>query len=318
MNLTERIAGTRLERAAEMLIEGKLIAFPTETVFGLGADATRSPSVARIFEAKGRPSDNPLIVHLASVDQLPIVAGEIPEVAWGLLESFSPGPLTLVLKKQPAIGPLVTAGLETVAVRIPAHPVAHRLLELCRLPIAAPSANRSGKPSGTTWQSVLEDLDGRIDGIVCEDGCWLGIESTVLDLSRSAPRILRQGAITHEQLAAHLKMDREPAFSEPGAILSPGTRHPHYRPQGRVQIVDPMNLPSSDRSRAFIGLDPPKSNTLSWVRIVHDVPAYAASLYEFLRECDRHGIEEIYCQSVDDQGLGRALMDRLERAAGLK
>ncbi len=180
--MTLQLKGNQLDKAAEILRSGGTVAFPTETVFGLGASCLQPHAIEKIFEAKGRPSDNPLIVHLYSTQQLHSICRHVSTVAQSLMQKWTPGPLTIVLEKSDAIPDSVTAGLDTVAFRFPKHPIARELLRIVDAPIAAPSANRSGRPSGTRWQSVLEDLDGRIDAIVCEDGCDLGLESTVLDL----------------------------------------------------------------------------------------------------------------------------------------
>ena len=314
-----------------MLRRGMLVAFPTETVFGIGADATNELAVQKIFVAKGRPSDNPLIVHLANVSQMNQVAEDIPEIAHELFHRFSPGPLTVVLKKRSTVAPTVTAGLDTVAVRIPSHPIALELLQLAKVPIAAPSANRSGRPSGTTWQSVLEDLEGRIDGIVCEPGCHVGLESTVVDVSDGEITILRMGSISIENfrtagfqarhtqlLTTNVDPQWEPNSGMDPLLLkrSPGTLYPHYRPTAQVCIVDPSWRGNPIGKRiAFGGLIPCEEMKPEITRLFGSVNDYAASFYEFLRECDRSGIEVIYCQSVEEIDLGIALMDRMRRAA---
>ncbi len=329
--LTQRLKREELPLAADMLRRGMLVAFPTETVFGIGADATNELAVQKIFIAKGRPSDNPLIVHLADVRQLDDVAREVPEVAHKLFERFAPGPLTIVLKKRSAIAPTVTAGLDTVAVRIPSHPIALELLRLANVPIAAPSANLSGRPSGTTWQAVLEDLNGRIDAIVCEPGCNVGLESTVVDVSDGELIILRMGSISIEDFRlagfharhADSASTKHVAESESNSNIdrsllrrSPGTMHPHYRPAAKVCIVDSewKGTPIG-RHIAYGGLVPIEGMQPEITRLFGSVNEYAAAFYEFLRECDRAGIDVIYCQSVEETELGTALMDRMRRAA---
>ena len=201
MPTTQRIQADQLQIAADILRDGGIVAFPTETVYGLGADALNPRAVEKIFVAKGRPSDNPLIVHVASVGQLNEVAQEISGVANLLIEQFWPGPLTIVAQKRPLVPNNVTAGLDTVAVRMPADPTALELIRLAGKPIVAPSANSSGRPSATTWQAVLSDLDGRIDGVVCGPATRIGIESTVVDTTGDQPIVLRHGAITQEMIA---------------------------------------------------------------------------------------------------------------------
>jgi len=246
----EQIDDEKLLPAAEALRRGQLVAFPTETVYGLGADANDPAAVARIFAAKGRPPDNPLIVHLADPDQLGSVARQIPPLALRLLEAFAPGPLTLVLPRSSHVPDIVTAGLDTVAVRFPAHPVARRLLQLARVPIAAPSANRSGRPSPTRAWHVLEDLGDRIPFLIDGGPCEYGLESTVLDLSTGKPVILRPGSITAEDIASVAGLpvsavlpDRSDGSAAPRA---PGMKYRHYAPRARVQIFQP---PQTDRER---------------------------------------------------------------------
>ena len=227
------------QQAAERLRRGGLVAFPTETVFGLGVDATCDAAVEKLFAAKGRPSSNPLIVHVADATRWSDAAAAITPSAQTLLDAFAPGPLTVVLPRRAEISKLVTAGLETVGVRVPDHPVAAEILRLAERPIAAPSANRSGRPSGTRWQSVLQDLDGRIDAVFRQDGPSLGVESTVVDCTGSVARVLRPGAVTLEQIRSVLpdaeEITAETEKSGRDAVRSPGTRHPHYQPRARVK-----------------------------------------------------------------------------------
>ncbi|MEQ8837727.1 MAG: L-threonylcarbamoyladenylate synthase, partial [Lacipirellulaceae bacterium] len=233
-------------KAVELICGGGLVAFPTETVFGLGVDATSDAAVRNLFAAKGRPSDNPLIVHVAEPSRWSDAAAELTPTAESLLDAFAPGPLTVVLPKRDTISTLVTGGLETVGVRVPNHPVAAEILRLADRPIAAPSANRSGRPSGTRWRSVLEDFEGRIDAVYREDGPSLGVESTVVDCTGSVARVLRPGAVTIEQIRNVLpnaevttaEMTTAAAGQATDAVRSPGTLHPHYQPQARVQLID--------------------------------------------------------------------------------
>jgi L-threonylcarbamoyladenylate synthase len=324
-----RIYRERLEEAASILRHGGTVAFPTETVFGLGAKATDSTAVQKVFDAKGRPSDNPLIVHLADRDQIAEVATDVPDVGQKLLEKFSPGPLTLVLPKRSAIPDCVSAGLPTVAVRIPREPLAHELLQRAALPVAAPSANRSGRPSGTTWQSVLEELDGRIDAVVCENPSIIGLESTVVDVASDPPRLLRSGAISAEQLIPWCPDLRTVHSTEIGSANAPGLRHRHYQPHARVRIVrDPYEVilgvlgECGDRAESvgcrhgFIGMDRwPDKYPIGYAVECETVEEYASKLFESFREADRRGIQVLHCQSVPETGLGTALMDRLRRAA---
>lgn len=320
---------TDIDQAAALLRSGGVVAFPTETVFGLGADATNAQAIQRLFNAKGRPSDNPLIVHLAARDHWPRVARSLPPIAARLLERFAPGPLTVVLPKQPAIQAAVTAGLDTVAMRIPAHSQARQLIELAGVPVAAPSANRSSRPSGTTWQSVLEDLDGLIDAVLCGDTCEVGIESTVVDCTTQPPRLLRPGAISLSRLQA-IAPEIAIADRDSPQVNSPGLRHPHYQPQAELQIVENAQqlerllverFPGPDRERrlalcGYAGLDTTQlSHQLGLARQFASVESYARHFYEFLRGADRLGLQSIFCQAAPTGGLGDALNDRMRRAA---
>lgn len=308
---------TDVQQAAAILREGRLVAFPTETVYGLGADATDAEAVARIFEAKGRPADNPLIVHISDRTQVEPLVANVPPFASELMDAFFPGPLTLVLPRSGRVPDAVTAGLDTVGVRMPDHHVARAFLGAAGRPVAAPSANRSGRPSPTTWQAVEEDLGGRIDAILKGDPTRVGLESTVVDCTRSAPVVLRHGSISLDDLRLVTPDARSAAGDELLAGRSPGTRHRHYRPDARV-VIGPAD--GTSRRAAWIGLDPPANrdrdpDTYVHVRIVDDLDDYARSLFAFFRECEAMGIGVICCQPVEESGLGRALMDRLRRAA---
>lgn len=319
------------ERAARALRQGAIVAFPTETVYGLAVDATNSSAVKRLFAAKGRPADNPLIVHLTSKDEWPLAASHMTQSATLLLEQFSPGPLTVVVPKRSEISPLVTAELDSVGIRIPDHAIARRLLELCQIPIAAPSANRSGRPSCTTWQSVLEDLDGRIDYIVPGEVCDVGIESTVVDCTTDLPVILRFGKISAEAIQRIFPQvavaNQQTELSE-RLKTSPGTRHPHYQPQARVVLFESMSqlteldIAKSDKSAIVtFQLDGSRKTDVNWnrfglVRHFSAVDDYAREFYEVLRQTDRLELKVIYLQLADMQGLGTALRDRQLRAAG--
>ncbi len=322
MTITERFDAQQLDRAAEILRIGGLVAFPTETVYGLGANALNLRSIERIFHVKGRPSNNPLIVHVADRNQLESICSTVSPIAEQLAAAFWPGPLTLVLPKQTSVPDLVTAGFSTVAVRVPSHPVARELLLRANVPVAAPSANRSGKPSGTTWQSVLEDLDGCIDGIVCiEEPTDFGLESTVVDVSSTEPTVLRLGAVTIEQLGALFPSTAWQVAPKFQTANSPGRRHPHYRPKARILVVssapDQTNRSAlNSRSKAFIGLTPPPGGIpFDLVQICSSVEEYARSLYEFFRAADRKLLKEVWCQPVPMHGIGMALMERIARAA---
>ena len=309
--------------AAELLRRGGLVAFPTETVFGLGVDATNDDAVRKLFAAKGRPSNNPLIVHIAEVSRWSLAASVITPSAEALLKAFAPGPLTVVLPKRPEVSPLVTAGLQTVGVRVPDHPIARELLSYLDVPIAAPSANRSGRPSGTRWKSVLEDLGGRSDAVYREDGPSLGVESTVVDCTGPVATVLRPGAVTIEQIRGVLPEARE--LTDPyddntsASVRSPGTAHPHYQPRAEVRLVDSpdsVTIAPSDRV-AYCGLQPTRQEDALTMNAVYDTAnEYAEAFYEFLREADRRGVTTVYVQMAPADGIGIALRDRQKRAAG--
>lgn len=308
--------------AAAFIRRGQTCAFPTETVYGLGADAFCEAAVRAIFEAKGRPPDNPLIVHVTRPDQVPHVAQRIPGAARQLMERFFPGPLTLVLPRHPDLPPVVTAGLDTVGVRMPRHPVAQAFLAACGTPVAAPSANRSGRPSPTSWQAVLADLDGRIPCLLRGGRTEAGLESTVVDATGAAPVVLRAGVVTLEQLRAVCPKarlaDEEYLADEKHEAppRSPGTRYRHYAPRACVRLVDRPGDARPDAPAAYIGLTPPEHpRAFRRVQVCADEAEYARELFHFFRESDAAGCAVIYAERVPPHGLGRALMDRLQRAA---
>lgn len=318
--------------AAAALRDGFLVAFPTETVYGLGADATNANAIARLFAAKGRPGDNPLIVHLADINQWSQAASEMSEAAKILLASFSPGPITVVTRKNSEIVDAVTAGLNTVGIRIPQHATTQALLKMCGRPIAAPSANISGRPSCTNWQSVLEDMQGKIDFILKGDVCKIGIESTVVDCSGLHPVLLRRGAITREQLlekVPDLQSCSSPSTGQ--AAASPGMRHPHYQPEASVYLIQSTSelkkIPDNELSQiAYAGMKMQSSDRqndcelrLSRLLVYREFSTlewYMREFYEFLREADRRGAKKIFLQIAADSGAGAALRDRQLRAAG--
>ena len=302
--------------AATFIQRGKLAAFPTETVYGLGADAFNADAVRRIFEAKGRPSDNPLITHIARRDQVAALARHVPPAAQTLMDRFFPGPLTLILPRHPDVPAVVSAGLDTIGVRMPDHALGQAFLAACGTPVAAPSANRSGRPSPTTWQAVHDDLGGRISCILQGGRTDAGLESTVVDCTEAAPAILRPGAVSREQLQAALPAVAIAVPTAETAARSPGTKHRHYAPRARVHLVDDPGAFDPAPDHAYIGLTPPaEPEQLGAVLVPDDLAAYAHELFHFFRTCDAAGCAHIYCQAVEMTGLGQALMDRLQRAA---
>ena len=307
-----------VEEAAAILNSGGVVAFPTETVYGLGAGICHPEALLRLFRAKGRPADNPLIVHLSSVGQVAEVASSLSLQAEQLIERFFPGPLTLVLKKNFSVPYTVTAGLETVGVRCPANPVAREFLRLACCPVAAPSANRSGLPSATSWEAVMQDLDGKIDCLLRGTPSAIGLESTIVDCSGERPLLLRAGAITLEQLRTVVPEITTVAVTEPEERPKcPGLKYPHYAPKASIFLcteVEKINL--NESPAAYIGTaEQPKGVAL--FKVCSSLEEYGQELFRFFRLCDASGIGVIYCELPSDEGLGRAIRDRLMRAAGL-
>jgi L-threonylcarbamoyladenylate synthase len=329
----------QLQEASVCLRNGGLVAFPTETVYGLGADARNTQAVERIFTAKGRPSDNPLIVHTASMDAAIALTDGVNAIECRLMAQFWPGPLTLVLPVRPgAVSPRVTAGLDTVAVRVPSHRIARELLARAGVPVAAPSANRSGRPSPTRAEHVRDDLGGRIDGIVDGGAADVGLESTVVRVDKAgAVHVLRPGGISAEQLrAAGFVTAAEPsaAVGDPGeAPRSPGTKYAHYAPQGQLCVVDGAADAVGCEIQARLQTDAAAGERTAVLAFTHagalpyradlvialaqrgDIATAAQRLYAALRECDARGITRIYAEAVDPTGLGFAYMNRLRKAA---
>jgi L-threonylcarbamoyladenylate synthase len=302
--------------AARFIQRGEVVAFPTETVYGLGANIFDEEAVRKIFIAKERPADNPLIAHIFDLSQLQQITIGIPEIAAKLIEAFFPGPLTLVLPRNEKVPSIATAGLKTIGVRMPKDAIARQFLRACATPIVAPSANLSGRPSPTTWQAVRADLNGRISCILKGDRTKIGLESTVVDCAGETPIILRAGAVTLEELSKVIPQTKLSSGADLAAPRSPGMKHRHYAPKAKVvlapfpQYTVPMN------SSAFIGLiAPPNAAAFERILICNGVEEYARELFNFFRESDERGVEIIFCQTVDEEGLGLALMDRLRRAA---
>lgn len=328
----------KLETAAEVLRGGGLVAFPTETVYGLGANALDSEAVAGIFRAKGRPSDNPLIVHIAEREQVGELAAFTPPNAVILMEAFWPGPLTLVMPKSARIPDSVTAGLGTVGVRMPMHPVALALIRAAGVPVAAPSANTSGRPSPTSAQHVMEDLMGKVDVIIDAGPAAVGLESTVLDITSEPATILRPGGITPRQVEELLgAVQIDPALtvgmSESAVPRSPGMKYTHYSPKADVIIVEGEARAVADKIGRLVEEYKSKGITagiLATDQTRHSYPAgtvismgdreqpetIAANLFGCLREFDELQVGVILAEAVDDTGIGLAIMNRMRKAAG--
>ncbi|HSI88841.1 MAG TPA: L-threonylcarbamoyladenylate synthase [Pyrinomonadaceae bacterium] len=299
--------------AAEVIRRGGLVAFPTETVYGLGADIFNPAAIARIFEAKERPSDNPFIAHIGRREQVALLAPGVSDSARALIDRFFPGPLTVVLQRSGAVPDIATAGLDSIGVRMPGNELAREFISLCGTPLAAPSANLSGRPSPTTWEAVREDLDGRIDCILQGDSTEIGLESTVVDCTVEPPVLLRPGAVSLDQLREAVPAIAALTKVPDGPLPSPGLRHRHYSPRAEVIIIEGAMASGPGERSAFIGLTP-VPGVFEMSEICVSVNEYARRLFEFFRECDRAGIATIYCQAVPETGRGAALMDRIRRA----
>lgn len=327
-----------VRHAAAVLARGGLVAFPTETVYGLGAHALDARAVKSIFAAKGRPADNPLIVHVGTADEAFALSDVELPMARGLAAAFWPGPLTMVVPRGKRVPLDVTAGLDTLAVRVPDHPVATALLACFKGPIAAPSANRSGRPSPTRADHVMEDLDGRIDLVLDGGETAVGLESTVLDLTGPRPRLLRPGAISADELEPYTgPLDRPLIFSPDTAgdepLPSPGLKYRHYAPdapatvvvgteEGRIETFRRLwqsgkgrdgFLVSNETAAAIEGMDEDEAVFLLGPR--QHLDEAARRLYQGLRSVDRPGLCSIYIEACDLDGIGAALMDRMVRAA---
>lgn len=302
--------------AARFILHGEVVAFPTETVYGLGANIFNEDAIRKVFAAKGRPSDNPLIAHISDLSQLEFITSDVPPMAQKLIKRFFPGPLTLVLPKSEMVPIIATGGLNTIGVRMPRHPIAQQFLRACKMPVVAPSANISGRPSPTNWQAVKDDLDGRIGCILRGDQSQVGLESTVVDCTGRVPVVLRAGAVTLEQLREVIPETRLSDHEVTSTPKSPGQKYRHYSPQAKVVICSYPQYTIASEDAAYIGLEaPPNAAAFKKLLICRNVDEYARSLFQFFRECDAAGVDTIYCQAVSDEGLGLALMDRLERAA---
>lgn len=326
---------TEVSEAAGLLKRGEVVAFPTETVYGLGADATSREAVAKIFEAKGRPADNPLIVHAAALEQIQLYVTAIPEVARQLLEAFSPGPLTIILNSNGTIAENVTAGLPTVAVRIPDHPVARALIEAAGLPLAAPSANLSGRPSPTSAAHVYQDLNGRIAGLIDGGNTGVGLESTVVDCTAEIPVILRPGGITKEELEKVVgEVMIDPALLEEGkreAPRAPGMKYAHYAPEAPLWLVEgsPAFLQeqmeacrdAGYRTGVIASRETAAELEFDQVKVCGshaNLKEVASQLYETLRYFKKADVDVILCETFADEGVGHAIMNRLHKAASRK
>ena len=333
----KNIDETVLQEAGRIIRDGGLVAFPTETVYGLGGDALNKESSRKIYEAKGRPSDNPLIIHISNMDDLKPIVEEIPEDVYRLAEAFWPGPLTIIMKKSALVPKETTGGLDTVAVRMPSHPVARKFIEFAGGYVAAPSANVSGRPSPTRAKYVIEDMTGRIDMILDGDGIDIGLESTIVDMTGEVPMILRPGYITLDMLQKVLgQVDTDKTIldincKEPPK--APGMRYRHYAPKGQLTIVEgdvertiekinelTRQAHIKGEKVGIIGTEETwmkyQGDSIKSVGKRRDEEAIARTLYAILREFDDEDVTVIYSESFSECSMGQAIMNRLLKAAG--
>ena len=326
-----------LYKAAEIIKTGGLVAFPTETVYGLGANGLDENAVPKIYEAKGRPSDNPLILHISEFDEIENIVKEIPDVAFVLADEFWPGPLTMVFKKSDIVPYRTTGGLESVAVRMPSNKIARELIKTAGVPVAAPSANSSGRPSPTKADHVLSDLDGKIDMVIDGGTVDIGLESTIVDVTGEVPVILRPGFITEEMLSeaiGRVKTDDAVKNLSPDKDLkpkAPGMKYRHYAPQGKmtiykgkpekvVKIINEETAKSEGKKTAVLATDETKryykADIVISVGSREDSESIAHNLFDTLRSFDDMGAEIIFSEGFDESRLGFAIMNRLHKSAG--
>ena len=329
---TLRLNAGQVEEAAAVLRRGGLLGIPTETVYGLGANGLDEGAVGRIFAAKGRPQDNPLILHIPSADRLERYCRDIPAAAYLLAGRFWPGPLTMILRRKPLVPDAVTAGLDTVGMRCPAHPVCRAILAAADLPVAAPSGNTSGRPSPTTAADMLEDMDGKIDAIVDGGPCAVGVESTIIDLTERPPRLLRPGGVTLEELEAVLgEVAVDPAVTRlMGAgekPRAPGMKYRHYAPKAPVTVVQGAPAQAARYIRRHIGdadgvicfnefVPLFEGHPVEPIGPADDPAEHARRVFDALRYFDGTDVQRIWAQCPDPVGIGLAVSNRLNKAAG--
>ena len=328
-----------IREAGELLKTGALVAFPTETVYGLGGDGLKEDAAARIYAAKGRPSDNPLIIHIAELDALQVLAVDVPELAYRLAERFWPGPLTMILKKSDIVPYATTGGLDTVAIRMPSDEIARAIIRASGTYIAAPSANVSGRPSPTKAEHVIEDLSGRVEMIVDGGNSDIGLESSIIDLSGEVPMILRPGFITKEdfeQIVTQVQYDRAVLATKPQESVvakAPGMKYRHYAPKGQITIVEGTaeaviakinHLVAEQEGKglrvAVLCAEETKDEYqcahVYSLGSLHSEKEISAHLFGALRDFDTEQMEVIYSESFENTRLAGAIMNRLRKAAG--
>ncbi len=333
IKMREGLDEKKIKVAAKFIREGKLVAFPTETVYGLGANALDSKAVKRIFEAKGRPADNPLIVHIADFNQVHELAREVPPEVELLAKHFWPGPLTVVLPKRENVPRITTGGLDTVAIRMPAHEIALGLIRASKRPIAAPSANISGKPSPTLAEHVIDDFYGRIECIIDGGETKIGVESTVLDLTTKPPTLLRPGGLPMEEIERVIgKIKIHPAVKgkEVNLAKAPGMKYKHYAPNAQVIVIEGVRekvkgkimelLMEYKKQGIKVGVMATGDfyEADAYVNLGNSEEEIARNLFKALRELDKSGVDIILAEGIEEKGLGLAVMNRLRKAAGYK
>ena len=335
----EHINANDFSEAGEILRNGGLVAFPTETVYGLGGDGLNPNASKKIYAAKGRPSDNPLIVHIAEKEDIEKLAVDIPDIAWKLADRFWPGPMTMILKKADSVPKETTGGLDTVAIRLPSDEIARELIRVSHCFIAAPSANSSGRPSPTKAEHVVEDLSGKIDMIIDGGSCDIGLESSIIDLSGDRPLILRPGFITREDFEAvvnGVEYDRAVIARTPEKNVvarAPGMKYRHYAPKGSITIVEGDTDKVIEKINEEVAANESKGIRTAVIcsdenknryqcRNVYDLGSrqheldITSHLFDVLRQLDSDDISVIYSESFDELRLSQAIMNRLRKAAG--
>ena len=325
-----------IKKQAKLLKEGNTVIFPTETVYGLGANALDENAVKKIYEAKGRPSDNPLIVHISSKEEVYKLANDISDKAKVLMSKFWPGPLTMIFKKKDIVPQRTSGGLDTVAIRMPSHKIARELIKQAGIPIAAPSANISGRPSPTKGEHVCAEMNGRVSGIVVGGDCNFGLESTVIDMTMDIPMILRPGSVTKEQLEVEIgQVLIDPSLENKEDVLkakAPGMKYTHYSPNGDVFIVtgkddlviEKINNLIEENNKKDIksGVMCLSKNKDKYegevIELGNTLEEVASNLFNVLIEMDNRKIDIIYTEAFPNDGVGRAIMNRLMKSAGYK
>lgn len=325
-----------IKKQAEILKKGNTVIFPTETVYGLGANALDEKAVSKIYEAKGRPSDNPLIVHIYDKHQVEELAKDISPKAHVVMDKFWPGPITIILNKKDIVPSRTSGGLDTVAIRMPSNPIAKELLKETNLPIAAPSANISGRPSPTKANHVYEEMNNRVDGIILGGDCTFGLESTVLDLTNDIPTILRPGSVTKEDLESVIgQVNIDPALENKEDNIkakAPGMKYKHYSPNADVFIVSGGEKEVAEKINALV-LENNKNNIKSVILCMEehknlykgdtiilgrDLQEVGSNLFDSLIMADKKGYDVVYTEAFENKGVGRAIMNRLLKSAGYK